>query len=121
MGVTQIVLSNRGYDKNKHTIPLKEPCEDWEIRGQKGAAYQFFVPGASFHYLSQLDKKFIGTNSYLGIAYFWSYDYRHYLRGQSPTRLQKIHQELLKAGLTPHDVSSEHEEIIKKYRHNKID
>jgi hypothetical protein len=120
MSITKIVLSNRGRDKNKHTIPVKEPCEDWEIRGIKGATYQFFVPGASLHYLLQLDEKFIGTNSYLGLAFFWSHDYRHYLREQSPTRLQKIHQELLKAGLTPHGVSSEHEAVIKKYRHDKV-
>ncbi|MDB4726428.1 hypothetical protein OAF54_03235 [bacterium] len=67
-----------------------------------------------------IDNQYIGTNNYMGVVYFWHYDYRHYLRSAS-THIKKLtHKALLKAGLDVGEASPEHEAIIKHYTRNVI-
>ena len=68
------------------------------------------------HKLWELDRSFIGTEHYMGLAYFHNYIYRHILRDDpSISQRRKIHAALLKRGLKPIDVSYEHNEVIAKY------
>ena len=49
--------------------------------------------------LLNLDKTLVRTPDYMGIAYFWHYDFRHYLRDASYAKRRKIHNQWLKHGL----------------------
>lgn len=64
--------------------------------------------------LQKFEKKLIGTPYYMGISYFWNYEYRHYMRQQSSRVWVQVHDELLRRGLDVSGVSDEHEEIIKR-------
>ena len=49
----------------------------------------------------------------MGLAYFWSYDYRHSgLRECTVAKRKKVHNKLLEAGLNVSDTSNKHFEII---------
>jgi hypothetical protein len=52
----------------------------------------------NFSAINNLDKGFIGTDDYLGIAYFWGHGVKHWLREFTPCQRQNVHKELLKSG-----------------------
>lgn len=60
----------------------------------------------------RLDETFIGTPNYLGVAYFWHYDYRYILRELTPAQRVKVHTKFLKAGLPVNGNSPEHYSIL---------
>jgi hypothetical protein len=62
--------------------------------------------------LMQLDKQFIGTRNYMGIAYICSSEYKHTTREVSEITRVKIHTALLDAGLDIYGESDKHNEII---------
>tara|TARA_R110002020_G_scaffold139927_1_gene311083 strand:+ start:589 stop:852 length:264 start_codon:yes stop_codon:yes gene_type:complete len=63
--------------------------------------------------LYKLDKSFINTSHYMGLAYFWSYDYAHTgLRKCSVAKRKKVHKKLLEARLNVSDTSNKHFKII---------
>ncbi len=62
--------------------------------------------------LIKLDNTFINTPNYMGLTYFWNYDYRHALR-ESPKSWLKVHTEMLKAGLDVSEASKKHADIIR--------
>ena len=62
--------------------------------------------------LLNLDKTFIGTGDYMGMAYFWKFEYRHYLCNASYARRRHVHTVLLAAGLEVNGESKEHLAII---------
>ena len=62
--------------------------------------------------LLALDKTFIGTEDYMGMAYFRHYEYRHYLRPMSYAVNRRVHRALLAAGLEVSEASPAHEAII---------
>jgi len=68
--------------------------------------------------LLELDGTFIGTTDYMGITYFWNYEYRHYLRDASYIVRQKVHNAFLEANLPTDGESDQHLSIIKKYVKN---
>ena len=61
------------------------------------------------------DKRNVGTEYYTGYAYFWAYEYRHYLRDATRSSQVAVHRKLLKAGLAVDGESPEHLAIIEKY------
>lgn len=65
-----------------------------------------------------LDKSFVGTVDYIGIAYYWAYEYRHYLRDATIYQRKKIHDTFLSENLEVYGESFLHFEIIKKYIKN---
>jgi hypothetical protein len=65
--------------------------------------------------LLKLDETFVGTPNYLGITYFWHYNFRHYLRDTGCKSRVKIHNAFLKAGLDVGGFSVEHIKIVCKY------
>ena len=62
--------------------------------------------------LLKLDATFVGTRSYLGLAYFWAYEYRHYLRSASVAQCKKVHKKWLEADLDFLETSQAHWNII---------
>ena len=52
--------------------------------------------------LLKLDESFVGTESYMGIAYFWPVgDYKYLLRGEDAThaKCRRVHKMVLAAGV----------------------
>lgn len=45
-----------------------------------------------FEELNKLDKSFIGTNDYMGLAYFWDHDIKYWLRDASKYQRVKVHK-----------------------------
>lgn len=68
----------------------------------------------SFSDIYELDKTYVGTENYLGIAFFWNYEYRHYLRDTTNAKRKKIHSLFIKEGLDISQKSAKHFSIIKK-------
>ena len=70
-------------------------------------AYEAFVK------IYDLDQSFINTNNYIGLAYFWAYEYRHYLRDATIAQRKKVHRLFLKNNLIIDQASEKHFNIIK--------
>lgn len=68
----------------------------------------------AYHALNGLDKTLVGTADYMGVAFFWSYEYRHLLRDARPTQRKRAHDKLLEAGLAVDGESEQHMEIIRR-------
>lgn len=62
--------------------------------------------------LLTLDAGFVGTDDYMGLAYFWAYEYRYPMRDVSYARRRRTHRALLAAGLAVDGESSAHAAII---------
>jgi len=71
--------------------------------------------------ISKIDESFIGTDNYMGLAYFWSVDndYKHMLRDCGPLKRSRIHGELLSLNLSLNGNSEEHHKIFKKHMGHK--
>jgi len=65
--------------------------------------------------LIKLDEKYIGTDNYMGIAYFWNYDYKWWLRDAKAKVRRQVHTAFRKAGLKPDDETPEHRKVIEKF------
>jgi hypothetical protein len=61
-----------------------------------------------------LDTKYVGTKNYLGLAFFWNREYRHYMRDISSAKRKKIHNLFIQNNLDIAGNSNKHFEIIKK-------
>ena len=53
------------------------------------------ISNAAFSKMYELDKQFVGTENYMGLAYYWNYEYRHYLRDAKPYIKRKVQNSLL--------------------------
>ena len=69
----------------------------------------------AFAAISDIDKNFIGTADYVGVAWFWNYEYRHYLRDASTAKRRKVHNAFVSPGLPVDGVSAAHYAIIYKH------
>jgi hypothetical protein len=86
----------------------------WHITDEQPGDFIPWTPLGLRKFL-ELDASFIGTPDYMGIAYFWHYDFRHYLRDSSRYRRRLVHKHLIEAGLAPDGNTKEHESIITRY------
>jgi hypothetical protein len=69
----------------------------------------------AFCALQELDKSFIGSPEYLGIAYFWgSNGCKYYLREASVAQRRRVHHLWVKAGLDLAGETLEHYKIIQQ-------
>tara|TARA_R110000823_G_scaffold37509_2_gene101897 strand:- start:26 stop:388 length:363 start_codon:yes stop_codon:yes gene_type:complete len=75
----------------------------------------FFITGEAFCYIQALDKAFVGTDSYMGFAYFWGQEYKQTLREANNKQRQKVHNAFIKEGLVLHEDSPKHKLIVDKY------
>ena len=64
--------------------------------------------------IHKIDKEFVGTANYMGLAYFWSHAYKHSLRDASQKQRQRVHKAFLAAGLELAGESPDHDKIIRK-------
>jgi len=48
----------------------------------------------------RLDQMFIGTPDDMGVAYFWSHEFKHWLRACTVAERRRVHSEWLKRGLS---------------------
>lgn len=62
--------------------------------------------------IMELDAKFVGTENYLGVAYFWEHEYRYPMRDASVATRKAVHAKMLAAGLNVGECSPAHDEII---------
>lgn len=62
--------------------------------------------------LLELDESFLGTDNYLGLAYFWNHEYRHYLRDASPLQRVQVHNCFCDFGLELAGESDLHLQLI---------
>jgi hypothetical protein len=67
----------------------------------------------AFTDIMELDFGFVGSDNYMGVAYFWAYEYRHYLRDTTNAKRKKVHDRFLKENLELSGVSDRHYQIIK--------
>ena len=67
-----------------------------------------------FSALHSLDETFQNTDDYMGLSFFWNYEYRHYLRDANCSKRKLAHDRILRAGLCLIDKSPEHLAIIRK-------
>ena len=65
--------------------------------------------------IQKVDEKFVGTEHYLGVYWFWNYDFRHVLRDATYSQRRRVHKGFLKAGLKVDGSTDAHLQIIKKY------
>ena len=67
----------------------------------------------AYQKLYELDEKFIGTENYMGVAYFWHYAFRHYLRDATTEQRKKVHSKILENNLGVSDETVIHWQIIR--------
>ena len=73
------------------------------------------IPLEVFTALTKIDDTFVGTPDYMGIAYFWGWEYRHYLRSTSFHKRKKVHSAFIKSGLPLEGESEKHFTIVKRF------
>jgi hypothetical protein len=66
----------------------------------------------AFEAVLTLDEKFLGTADYMGVAYWWGYAYRHYLRAATGKERKRAHDGIVAAGLPLDGESKEHAAIV---------
>jgi hypothetical protein len=49
-----------------------------------------------FNQLNKLDKSFVGTNDYMGLAYFWDHEVKWWLREATAYQRVKVHKLFIK-------------------------
>ena len=60
----------------------------------------------------KIDASFVGTENYMGVAYFWHHEYRYPMRDASVVTRKAVHTKMLKAGLDVDDCTPRHDSII---------
>ena len=68
----------------------------------------------AFAAVRELDLQFIGTDQYMGVAYFWHHDYKFTLRQATPRQRRITHHEILRAGFQPNEHNKTITKIIAK-------
>jgi hypothetical protein len=93
---------------------MKYSYDRTAARGTQALDY-LNLPTAASSALWDLDEKFIGTDNYMGVAFFWSIEYKWWLREASPKVRRAVHAAFRKARLPVEDDSAEHRAIIGKF------
>ena len=68
----------------------------------------------AFAAVRELDLQFVGTDQYMGVAYFWHHEYKHTLRQATPRQRRITHHKILRAGFQPDEYNKTITEIIAK-------
>ena len=50
---------------------------------------------AQFSAIQKLDKSYVGTSNYMGLAYFWDLEVKHWLRDATPFQRVKVHKSFI--------------------------
>lgn len=81
---------------------------------EKPTRYEVYLTFPQFQRLHAIDKEWIGSEHYMGLAYFWAYEYRYPMRETSAYDRVRVHRAFLEAGLEPSGESDEHQAIINR-------
>jgi hypothetical protein len=84
------------------------------VPGGSAAGYLLPLTHRAYIAVAALDEGLVGTPDYLGLAYWWSHEYKYTLRDATPTQRKAAHDAILAAGLDLDGVSKQHEAIITK-------
>lgn len=68
-----------------------------------------------YNLISKIETYNLGTSRYMGIGWFWNYEYRHYMRDSSYEARQEIHDQLVKFDLELSGKSDKHHLIITSF------
>ena len=68
--------------------------------------------------LHKIDETFLNTPNYLGLAYFWNMEYKHYMREASFYERVRVHKMLMESGLSLDGESEKHLDIVLKGTRN---
>jgi hypothetical protein len=80
--------------------------------GGETCDYKPRVTFRMFCILMRIDSAMVGTPDYMGLAYWWSHEYKYDLRAATPRERKRAHDAILDAGLELDGESDEHERII---------
>jgi hypothetical protein len=69
----------------------------------------------AFSKILHIDEKFVGTYDYMGIAYFWSSEYKHTMRDLSTEDRRKVHNMWLDYNLDVSGTSDFHKELLNDF------
>lgn len=78
------------------------------------SSFRFLCQDAEWHIKWLRDQAYVGTDAYQGMAYFWSHEYRHYLRDCKDSQRIRVHDAFVKEALSLSGESPRHLEIIKE-------
>ena len=83
--------------------------------GQKNLLNLETVPIEALRAIYEVDKEFIGTKSYMGIACFWNNEYSRFLRDASIATRKSIHLKFLAGNLDVTGTSDLHLKILRYF------
>ena len=73
-----------------------------------------YLTSDAYQRIRSADAEWVGTENYMGLAYFWAYEYRYPMRDASAYDLVRVHDAFLAAGLELDGESDAHAEIIER-------
>jgi hypothetical protein len=79
---------------------------------QQTIRYDVCLTPDQYKRLLAVDEEWVGSEHYMGLAYFWSYEFRFALRDATANQRVRVHREFLKDGLPLDGDSLEHWAII---------
>lgn len=87
----------------------------YQILAAKKELDQLLLSHAAYKAVLRLDEKYVGTDNYMGLAWFWNHVYTDYLRPENCTVRKRVavHDALIAAELGLKEESKAHEKIIK--------
>ena len=109
--VVDVLLKERGYTREEIKYGLSKLSDNIEITKTKILNCAELSEDLIKAYR---DYGYIGTPLYKGIAYFWAYKYRHYMRDATYSKRKLIHNKFLAEGLELTGETERHDEIINK-------
>ena len=109
--IVDVLLKERGYTREEIKYGLSRLSDNIEITKTKilncAELSEYFIK-------SKRDEGYTGTPLYKGIAYYWAYKYRHYMRDATYSKRKLIHNKFLAEGLELTGETERHDEIINK-------
>jgi hypothetical protein len=81
--------------------------------GGKAESQRIPMTGCAYQLVQALDKALIDRPDYMGVAWFWHYDYRHLLRDATHGQRRRVHERMRKDSLDVAGSSVEHLRIIR--------
>jgi hypothetical protein len=80
--------------------------------GGPTSSYSLPLTLRAFEAVLTLDEKLVGTPDYMGVAYWWSHEYKWSLREATHKQRKRAHDAILAAGLSLDGESDEHAAIV---------
>ena len=88
----------------------------YEIQAAKKELDSLLLSHTAYVAVIKLDTLYIGTDDYMGLAWFWNHEYNDYLRPENCTVKKRVavHDAFVKAGLELKEASTKHLKLIKE-------